>query len=411
MKCTNCILIDVDDKRNQIAIMENDELVEYYTEEKSKRKILGNIYRARVENVLKGMQAAFVNIGEGRNAYLYLTDALSREERFSDREYCIEDILKIGDEVIVQVIKEPIGDKGAKISINLSFSGRYIVVTPFQKGINISRKIKDLKEIERLKEIGEKFKEDDMGIIFRTASYGAGDDVILDEYASLLNSYKKIKEQRNFLPTPKLISEEKNLIHKIVIDNFNEKNYKIIVNNKEIYESLLEMEKNLGIYMEENLILDLDLDFKYNDIIQKGLKVALSRSVKLKNGGSIIIDTTEALTAIDVNTHKYVGASSLDTTIINTNIEAAKEIAKQIRLRNIAGIIIIDFIGMKSMEDTDRLMGVLEKCFAKDRNKPYIVDITKLGLVEITRKKERPTLETDFLTKCTTCEGRGLIFK
>lgn len=407
----NYIFIDSNEEKNYIAIVEDETLVEYFVESKSQNKILGNIYRARVENVLKGMEAAFVNIGEGKNAYLYLTDAMSRKQRFSDEEYSIRDIVKTGDEVIVQVIKEALGSKGAKITTNLSLSGRYIVITPFQKGINISKKIRNKEEIERLKSIGEEFKEGEVGVIFRTVSKGVERDTIIEEYKELLNAYKHIESQKNFLPTPKLIYKESDLVQKIVRDNFNSNKYEIIVNTKDIYNELLELDDNTSMDIKDKLTLDKDLDFKYHSIIQKGLTIALSRSVKLKSGGSIVIDHTEALTAIDVNTHKYVGSSSLDATIINTNLEAAREIAKQIKLRNIGGIIVIDFIDMLSNKDTKRLMRFLEEEFRRDKNKPYIVDITKLGLVEVTRKKERPTLEAEIMSKCPTCQGRGFIKK
>ena len=407
----NCIFIDSDEEKNYIAIVQDEVLVEYFIESKSQNKILGNIYRARVENVLKGMEAAFVNIGEGKNAYLYLTDAMSRKDRFSDEEYSIKDLLKIGDEAIVQVIKEPLGSKGAKITTNLSISGRHIVITPFQKGINISKKIRNREEIVRLKSIGDGFKDDNVGVIFRTVSKGVEEEIILEEYKQLLSSYRYIEAQRNFLPTPKLIYKEAGLVQKVVRDNFNSKDYEIIVNTKDIYDEFLELNESTSMDMKDKITLDKELDFKYNRIIQKGLTIALSRSVKLKSGGSIVIDTTEALTAIDVNTHKYVGSSSLDDTIISTNLEAAKEIAKQVKLRNIGGIIIIDFIDMLSNKDTQNLMNSLEKYFSRDKNKPYIVDITKLGLVEVTRKKERPTLESEILIKCPTCEGRGRVKK
>nr|WP_300002083.1 Rne/Rng family ribonuclease [Tissierella sp.] len=405
----NTIFIDSDEEKNHIAIVEEETLVEYFIESKSETKTLGNIYRARVENVLKGMEAAFVNIGEAKNAYLYLTDAMTRGDRFSDKEYSINDLVKTGDEVIVQVIKEALGSKGAKITTNLSISGRNIVITPFQKGINISKKIKSKEAVNLLKSIGDEFKGDNVGVIFRTAAGNADRDIIIEEYKHLLASYKYIESQRNFLPTPKLIYKEAGLVEKIVRDNFNKENYQIVVNTEAIYYELLELEEKAGMELKGKLILDKDLDFKYNSLIQKGLTIALSRSVKLKSGGSIVIDQTEALTAIDVNTYKYVGSTSFDSTIINTNIEAAEEIARQIKLRNIGGIIIIDFIDMISDGDNKDLMNALEKYFRRDKNKPYIVDITKLGLVEVTRKKERPTLEREMMIKCSACEGRGRI--
>lgn len=405
----NYIFIDSDEEKNHIAIVEDESLIEYFIESKSQNKILGNIYRGRVENVLRGMEAAFVNIGEGKNAYLYLTDAMSRKQRFSDKEYSIRDILKTGDELIVQVIKEALGSKGAKITTNLSIPGRHIVITPFQAGINISKKIRNKEEIARLKAIGEEFKGDEVGVIFRTVSKGVERDIIVEEYKDLLNSYKHIESQRNFLPTPKLIYKESDLVQQVVRDNFNSNNYEIIVNTKDIYDDLLELADRTGMDIKDRLSMDKSLDFKYNHIIQKGLTIALSKSVKLKSGGSIVIETTEALTAIDVNTHKYVGSSSLEDTVIDTNLEAAEEIAKQIKLRNIGGIIIIDFIDMLTNKDNQRIMRTLEKHFSKDKKKPYIVDITKLGLVEVTRKKERPTLENEMMIKCPSCEGRGRI--
>lgn len=407
----NCIYIDSDDDKTSVAIVENERLVEYFIERKDQRKILNNIYRGRVENVLKGMQAAFVNIGEGKNAYLYLTDALSEEEKFSGKKHSIEKILKTGDEIIVQVIKEPFGDKGAKITTSFSLTGRYIVLTPFRSGINISRRIKSTDEIKRLELIGKKFEKDNVGLIFRTAVKGVKEEVILEEYNNLLNIYKKIEGQRNFLPTPKLLFSEMSLAYKIIRDNFKKMDYQVVVNKKDLYDELLDLGESLNIPIQERLKLDTHFDLKYNTIIQRDLNIALSRTVKLESGGSIVIDTTEALTAIDVNTHKYVGSSSLESTVINTNLEAAREIARQLRLRNIGGIIIIDFIDMKSDGDVNKLMKELEDSFSQDKNKAYIVGITRLGLVEVTRKRERIDLKSELLTKCSTCKGFGMIKK
>lgn len=405
------IYIDVDYEKTSVAIMEEGELVEYFVEREDEKKILGNIYRARVENVLEGMQAAFVNIGQGKNAYLSLTDALSEEEKFSGQKYSIEDILKTGDEIIVQVIKEALGDKGAKITSNLELKGRYIVLTPYKKGINISRKIKNNREIDRLEKIGESLEKDKVGLIFRTAAKGIQEKIILEEYKRLLKIYEKVEGERNFLPTPKLLFSEMSLAYKIIRDNFKEKTYRVLVNEENIYEELLELGKDLNIDIEENLELDVNFQFKYNTPIQEGLKKALSKTLKLESGGSIVIEDTEAMTVIDVNTHKYVGGRSLGETVLKTNIEAAKEIGKQLRLRNIGGIVIIDFIDMKSDEDIKKLMDSLERVFSKDKNQAYIVGITSLGLVEVTRKRERKDLASDLLVKCPTCEGIGRVKK
>lgn len=403
----NCIFIESKDEKNHIAIVEDDILVEYLVEDLTQKNVLKNIYRARVENVLKGMEAAFVNIGQSKNAYLYLRDALDEDQRKSGEKHKIDELLKIGDDVIVQVTKEALGSKGAKVTTNLSLRGTYIVITPYKRGINVSKKIQDSKERGRLSKIGKQFKKDQVGVIFRTNSKGIDEEIIVKEYNELLSSYKNIEMQRNFLPTPKLIYRELDLVKEAIRDYSTRKGLKIIVNNKELYDNIYDLREALGINAE--IDFDKDLDFKYNRTIQKGLKIALSKSVKLESGGSIVIESTEALTAIDVNTHKYTGSSSLDKTVRDTNLEAAKEIARQIKLRNIGGIIIVDFIDMKNDSDIKDLMDALEDYFKKDKNKPLLIDITKLGLIELTRKKERPSLEAEMLNKCPTCEGRGKV--
>lgn len=407
----NYIFISSKDGIHKVGIVENNRLVEYYTEEDNHEKLVGNIYRGRVENVLKGMGAAFVNIGVGKNAYLYIKDAYNKEQQISQKKYTIEQILKSGDEIIVQVIKEPLGEKGPKVSTHISIPGRYIVLTPFSKNISISRKIKDKIEIKRLRDIGERIVKDDIGLIFRTNSQGAIEDLIIDEYNQLLDIYAKIENQRGFLPTPKLIYKEMNLVYKIVRDTFNEKDYQIIVNNKEVYNNILELGYIYSYSVEDRIILDERFCIEENRKIQEDINQAFNRKVMLKSGGYIVIDETEALTAIDVNTGKYIGGLSLRDTILKTNIEASEEIARQIRLRDIGGIIIIDFIDMKNKNDISIVLSNLAKYFNMDRNKPKIIGVTKLNLVEVARKKIRPTLDNIISIKCPTCLGRGRIQK
>ena len=334
----NYIFISSKDGVNKVGIVENNRLVEYYTEEDNNEKLVGNVYRGRVENVLRGMGAAFVDIGEGKNAYLYVKDAYNKKQLLSQKKYSIDQVLKSGDEIIVQVIKEPLGEKGPKVSTQISIPGRYIVLTPYLKDINISKKIKDNIEIKRLKVIGENIKKDNIGLIFRTNSQEASENIIVNEYNQLLDIYNKIENQRGFLPTPKLIYKEMDLVYKIVRDTFNERDYKIIVNNSEVYNHILELGYFYSYSVEDR-------------IIQEDINQAFNRKVRLKSGGYIVIDETEALTAIDVNTGKYTGGLSLRDTILQTNFEAAEEIARQIRLRDIGGIIIVDFIDMKSKND------------------------------------------------------------
>lgn len=405
------IFISSKDGINKVGVVENNRLVEFYTEEENDTKLVGNVYRGRVENVLRGMGAAFVNIGEGRNAYLYVKDAYNKEQLLSKKKYSIDQVIKSGQEVMVQVIKEPLGSKGPKVTTHISLPGRYVVLTPFSKDINISRKISKKSEIIRLKELGQRIIEDDIGMIFRTNAKDKDEDIIQAEYKQLLAIYRKIEMQKGFLPTPKRIYKELDLIYKIVRETFNERDYQIIVNNKEVYDNILELGYFYSIPVEKRIILDEGFCMEEHADIQNDLQQAFKRKVPLDNGGYIVIDETEALTAIDINTGKYTGNLSLNDTVLRTNLLAAEEIARQIRLRDIGGIIIIDFIDMKSKSDKSEVLSRLAKCFKLDRNQPNIIGITKLNLVEITRKKIRPTLDSTISITCPTCLGRGRIQK
>ena len=282
-------------------------------------------------------------------------------------------------------------------------------MTPFSNKVNVSRKIKSKDEIERLKIIGNTIKIDDMGIIFRTVSEGIEDHYLEEEYETLCDIYNKIEGERNFLPTPKLLYKDINMVYQIVRDNFNEKNTKIIINNQEIYNNILLLDDYFSCNLEGNINLDLSFTIEDDMKVQMDIKEALERKVTLNSGGYIVIDETEALTAIDVNTGKYIGAYSLGDTVLKTNIEAAEEIARQIRLRDIGGIIIVDFIDMKDQAHINKVLSKMAEKFKKDRNKPHIVDVTKLCLVEVTRKKTRPTLDNKITLICPTCGGKGRI--
>ena len=406
----NYIFIDTNEKVERVGIVENNRLVEFYTNKEDNKKIAGNIYRGRVVNILPGMEAAFVDIGEGKNAYLYVKDALPIDLLYSNEKVKIGDIVKNGEEIIVQVLKDPLGNKGAKITNHITLPGRYIVLTPFSKSINISRKIEDKKEIERLKEIGKEIQIDNIGIIFRTKALNVEKEILEDEYQALINLYNKIESERNFLPCPKLIYREMNLVHQIIRDVFDYERYKIIVNNKEKYKEILSLEDNFQFGLKDRLYYDEDFNIDYQQDIINEIQNALSRKVPLKSGGYIVIDETEALVAIDVNTGKYIGGKNLEDTVLKTNLEAAEEIAIQIRLRDIGGIIIVDFIDMKYKKDVKFLLKEFDKNLSFDRNKGNIIGMTKLGLVEITRKKTSNSLKYKFGEKCPHCQGNGRIF-
>ena len=403
----NYIFIDSKDGIEKVGIVENDKLVEFYLEYDSKNQLVGNIYRARVVNVLQGMEAAFVDIGDRKNAYLDLKSALGKIARHKKDEVSIRDIIKAGQELIVQVLKEPTENKGAKVTTNITLPGRFIVLTPYSEKISISRKIIEEDEINRLKTIGEKIRHEDMGMIFRTNSKGVNEKLLSDEYFSLIKVFKKIEREKNFLPCPKLLYREMSLSEKIIRDSFNDKTDRVIINDKEKYDRFLELEDILFPGLKEKLLYDKDFDIHYNSEISKGINTALDRKVDLKSGGYIVIDETEALTAIDVNTGKFIGNKNLEDTVVKTNLEAAEEIARQIRLRNLSGIIIVDFIDMKNEKDIELVLKKLEEYLSLDKNKANIVSITKLGLVELTRKKTRNSLSSNFIKPCPVCKGKG----
>ncbi|NLW41192.1 MAG: Rne/Rng family ribonuclease [Tissierellia bacterium] len=402
--------IFVDTKKNIeiIGLVEENKLVELYIDDKENKKQVGNIYRGRVENVLPGMEAAFVDIGEGKNAYLYVKQALPKRMD-KNQKVNIDDIIKKGDDIIVQVLKEPSQNKGAKVTTHITLPGRYVVLTPYSNKISLSRKIKDMDEIKRLREIGANIKKYDYGLIFRTNAAGVEEKLLADEYNLLIDIFQKIERERNFLPCPKLIYKEIDLAHQIIRDVYNERIDRIILNDKEKYESIISFQGVMFPKLKEKIYYDRDFNIFYQREIMDQIKTALNRRVFLNSGGYIVIDETEALTAIDINTGKFIGQDNLEDTVVRTNLEACEEIARQIRLRDISGIIIIDFIDMKDKKDVDLVLERLEECLSHDRNKANIIGITKLGLVELTRKKIRNSLNTSFIQECPNCNGSGRI--
>lgn len=407
----NVIYIDNSDGSLRICIVEDGRLVEYFKDDSQSQGILGNVYRGRVENVLQGMEAAFVDIGIGKNAYLHIKDALEKGDMNIKDKPSIDDIITRGEDIIVQVIKEPLGNKGPKVTRHISIPGRYMVLTPYSAKVNISNKIRDTNESSRLKELGKTIMKDDMGMIFRTVSENAEAGLLREEYEELFRLYKNIEQEKSFLPTPKLIYSELDLLSQIIRDYFKYPYTDIVVNDRNIQNKLSNNKDLLQYDMRGKIKLDPDFSVDYSMNIQIDMKEALARRVQLNSGGFIVIDETEALTAIDVNTGKYVGNFTLEDTVLRTNIEASAEIARQLRLRDIGGIIIIDFIDMKSHADMEIVVEKLISAFKGDRNKPIVVDVTKLGLVEVVRKKNRPTLDNKVSITCPTCGGKGKIRK
>ncbi|TFZ40023.1 ribonuclease E/G [Soehngenia longivitae] len=387
----NRIYFDITSEKKTISIVENNRLVEYYEEKNLSQSKIGNIYRARVDRVLPSLNAAFVDIGDEKNAYL------SFEEIPNTHMILKTNPIKSGDIVLVQVVKDQMGSKGAKVTMKLTLAGKYIIYSPYKTGIKMSKKLND-NDKQYLREIAEQSFSANDGIIFRTNASNAKKEYILNEYYALKGIYDKILKEVNYLPTPKLIYQASSVIDKILRDYFKPNENFIIVNDKDFYYSIinkLDDDNNL----KENIILDLEFSSRLDTLITHDLRQAMSNKVPLKSGGYIVIDELEALTAIDVNTGSLVTGRSYQEIVLKTNIEAAKEIAIQLRLRNIGGIIIVDFIDMISLDDVDILKKTLEEEFKKDKNNPTLVDITKLNLYEIVREKNVISLKNRVISK------------
>lgn len=401
----NHIYIDKKGKLDRVALLEDGDLVEFYKDDVEK-SILGNIYRGRVVNVLKGMSAAFVDIGAQKNGYLYIKDALSKEQMYNGKTYTIDEVLKNNQQILVQVIKEPLGSKGVKLTRHISIPSRHMVLTPFSNKVHVSKKIKNPK---KLKNLGEEIIEDGIGVIFRTLAEDVREDIIRSEYKELVNSFYNILKEENYLPTPKLLYKEPDSLYTLIRDRYIKGSSQITSNDKSVLKEIKNSKYFANYNFDNALIYDPEFSIDYHMDIQRGIKRGFARRVDLKSGGYIVVDETEALTVIDVNTGSFTGTLNLKETTLATNIEAASEIAKQIRLRDIGGIIIVDFIDMKESESIEKLLGIMSNEFKNDKNKPYIVDITKLSLVEIVRKKTRPTLDKKSSVLCPTCGGKGRI--
>ena len=409
------IAVDAERDQTRAALLEDGNLVEIYIEKNHGLRIAGNIYKGKVANVLPGMQAAFVDIGLDKNAFLYVDDIYIQNE-FRKRRYkenknnSIKDVLKLGQEIVVQVIKEPIGSKGARVTTNITIPGRYLVLMPTGDYIGISRRIVADEERDRLKSLAEEIKPQGMGLIVRTVAEGRNKEDMVQDLHFLTALWEKIQFKKKTAQAPKLIYKDLNLISRIVRDLFSHEIDTLYINNKSDYDRVLELLDFVAPNLKERVILfnrQQDI-FDYFGV-EKEIEKALNRKVWLKCGGYIVIDQTEALTSIDVNTGKYVGCLNLEDTVLKTNLEAAKEIARQLRIRDIGGIIIIDFIDMSSQEHQNMVLNTLEEELKKDKTKTHILGLTKLGLIEMTRKKVRQGLDELLQKKCPYCEGRGRI--
>jgi len=411
------IIVDVYNGQIRVAVIEEGELVELYIEDQDNLQTLGSIYRGRVVNVLPGMHAAFVDIGLERNAFLYFGDINADKTLFqfgstnSIIEYDMRDTIREGNEIVVQVVKEAMGTKGARATTYVTLPSRYLVLMPFVNHVGVSRRIEKEEERQRLKAIAEEIKPADIGIIVRTAAQGKKKEDFYPDIEFLCRLWESVKEKESMGKAPKLIHKDESLIYRAVRDLFTGDVDMFIINNRKQYEKVLDFIDLISPSLKNKVFCtesNNDLFRQYN--IDAKIEKAIQKKVWLKNGGYLVLDDAEALTVIDVNTGKYLGKSNLEDTILKTNLEAAEEIARQIRLRDIGGIIIIDFIDMVKAEHRDMVLFALRQNFKKDRTKTNVMGFTGLGLVEMTRKKVRQRLASTLFKACPYCSGTGVIY-
>tara|TARA_B100000287_G_scaffold430751_1_gene486598 strand:- start:180 stop:1646 length:1467 start_codon:yes stop_codon:yes gene_type:complete len=397
------MLISSSNGVSKVAILEGPTLVQYYSSENTGKSKVGNIYLGKVKNVLPGMEAAFVSFGEEKNGVLYVADIQG-----STRNSKIEQLLKTDQEILVQVVKDAMGEKGARLTGQISLPGRYLVLIPNSKTKGISRRLTE-NERDRLDKIIRKIKPINFGVIVRTAAEGVNEDSLKVDIEKLVEEWNMVSNYKTG-DAPKLIHQEPDVSIKVIREHLNSTFKKVLIDKKSQYEEVLEYVK-----LTSPEIVDI-VDFYEDELalferyhIEDQIKKALDRKVWLPSGGHLIIDRTEALTVIDVNTGKFVGKNSLEETVYENNLEAAEEIARQLRLRDIGGIIVIDFIDMESQKKQNNLLNKFKKELAKDKTRTQVFDISRLGLVEMTRKNVAAGLIESFSDECEKCNGRGII--
>jgi len=396
--------------RTQIAVLEDGVLVEHYVDRESSQSYVGNVYLGKVQNVLPSMEAAFVDIGKGRNAVLYAGEVNFDTAGLEGQPKRIEAALKSGQSVLVQVTKDPMGHKGARLTSQVSLPGRYLVYVPDGSMTGISRKLPD-KERTRLKQILRRVMPENAGVIVRTAAEGASEEELSRDVARLSAQWENIQRKAKSASPPELLSGEPDLTVRVVRDVFNEDFSSLVVEGDEVWQTVDEYVRYVAPHLAERLTKwDGDGDvfgaYRVDEQIAKGL----DRKVWLPSGGSLVIDRTEAMTVVDVNTGKFTGqGGNLEETVTRNNLEAAEEIVRQLRLRDIGGIIVIDFIDMVLEGNRDLVLRRLLECLARDRTKHQVAEVTSLGLVQMTRKRVGQGLLEAFSTPCECCNGRGLI--
>ncbi|MBI4499655.1 MAG: Rne/Rng family ribonuclease [Gemmatimonadetes bacterium] len=409
-----------------MAILEDDRLVELLVDRPEMRRTVGNIYHGKVEAVLPGIQAAFVDIGTGKSAFLHASDLVEPEEDEEDegengggrgRAFRklpnVQDVLKRGQTLLVQVTKEPIGTKGPRVTAQVSIAGRNLVFMPFASKVGVSRKIEAREVRARLREmVAKHLPKDSGGVIIRTVAEDLTEDHLARELKSLLALWKKIKRKATFVRPPALVHREASLTSGLIRDVFSDKVDQLWVDSKPILHEIQQyleqvapdLLERVTHYQESSPLFDkFDIESEIRDLFK--------RRVELPTGGYLIIEPTEALVSIDINTGRYTGKKDPEKTILRTNLEAAREIARQVRLRDLGGIIVIDFIDMESQSNRDKVLHELRAHLACDRARTRAFQVSELGLIEMTRQRVRPSLWDSMTTPCPGCNGTGRVFR
>nr|WP_170990947.1 Rne/Rng family ribonuclease [Herbidospora galbida] len=396
--------------RTQIAVLEDGVLVEHYVDREASQSYVGNVYLGKVQNVLPSMEAAFVDVGKGRNAVLYAGEVNFDTAGLEGQPRRIEAALKSGQSVLVQVTKDPMGHKGARLTSQISLPGRYLVYVPDGSMTGISRKLPD-KERTRLKQILRKVMPENAGVIVRTAAEGASEEELARDVARLAAQWESIQKKAKSASPPELLSAEPDMTIRVVRDVFNEDFANLVVSGDEVARTVEEYVDYVAPHLAERVAKwDEDVDVFAAYRVDEQIAKAMERKVWLPSGGSLVIDRTEAMTVVDVNTGKFTGqGGNLEETVTRNNLEAAEEIVRQLRLRDVGGIIVIDFIDMVLESNRDLVLRRLLECLARDRTKHQVAEVTSLGLVQMTRKRVGQGLLEAFSTQCDCCHGRGVI--
>ena len=402
------MLVRSNPHQTQIVVLEGPVLVEHYVTRSDQQSLVGNVYVGKVRNVLPGMEAAFIDFGEGKNGVLYAGDVNYEDADIEGKRPRIEMVLKPGDAVVVQVVKDAMGKKGARLTNQISLAGRYLVLAPDAEVNGISRRLSD-EERKRLRDIVADLRPEGMGVIVRTAAQGTTAEDLAADIARLQEIWADI-ESRKDTPAPALIYSEPPLVLRVIREHFTREFRRLLIDSKDTYEQVLaylegteaDLTSTVAYYHDELPIFER---FHVEDQLRK----ALDRKVWLPSGGHIVVDRTEALTVIDVNTGRFVGHTNLEQTVLQNNLEAAEEIARKLRLRDIGGIIVIDFIDMEIAKNREAVLHKLREQLAKDKTRTQVFEVSHLGLVEMTRKNVSAGLLESFSEVCPHCNGRGVL--